>query len=70
MIGLLLGAAAYLVPTPTLRASSPPRVATSPEMVVLKGISPLLSPELLSVLRSAGHGDVRARLLLMLHARC
>ena len=29
-------------------------------MVVLKGISPLLSPELLGVLRSAGHGDVRS----------
>jgi hypothetical protein len=31
-----------------------------PAMVVLKGISPLLSPELLTVLRSAGHGEVRA----------
>ena len=32
----------------------------SPTMGILKGISPLLSPELLYVLRSAGHRDVIA----------
>ena len=40
-------------------AAEPPRAAP-PAMGILKGISPLLTAELLYVLRSAGHMDVSA----------
>eukprot|EP00966_Prymnesium_polylepis_P130881 3027001-Prymnesium_polylepis.1 len=50
------------VPSSPVWSSAPtlPQRGAPPTMVVLKGISPLLTPELLSVLRSAGHKDVRA----------
>ena len=49
-------ASAFVAPSP----ASVPLRAAQPSMGILKGISPLLSPELLYVLRSAGHRDVIA----------
>src|SRR4051812_970824 len=41
----------------SLRAISPTRTCCSRRLKMLKGLDPLLSPELLSTLRAMGHGD-------------
>lgn len=59
-IGLVYAASSALIAQPSIHSgvNEQGRLGSVPSMVVLKGISPLLSAELLYILRAVGHGDV------------